>query len=406
MIAGPLAGRTLAELGAEVLHVENPRLHAAWVQPFHVAFGAGKRSVTLDLQREADRTVFWDLVERFAPDVVLHSFRPGAAARLGLDEASFRAQVPGVVYVRVSAWGERGPWAERPGWEQTVQAATGVQAERGGDGPPDLLPIPFHDLGTGLLAAFGTGLALLHRRRTGTPQRVGASLAATSGLAQSSWLFDPGAPPPPGRDALGWGPLHRFYEARDGWLFLAAPRDTLPELARVPGLEGVERAFDRGAVLERAFATAAVSVWQARIAAAGLDRRVAVVPRTRPATAMDDPQALARDLVRRRFQAEVGRVTETGPPLRLSGTPCEHLGPAPPRGADTRPELERLGVGVPRDAPPPEAEHPEPPAWSPTRELAWAWNQARWGVALVAARLPQQSLTGLHLRERLLRSLS
>jgi crotonobetainyl-CoA:carnitine CoA-transferase CaiB-like acyl-CoA transferase len=388
VIAGPTAGRTLAEFGAEVVRIENPHLDAPWVAAFHTAFNPGKRSVALDLTTDAGRAAFWRLVEEFAPDVVLDSYRDGVAERLGVEAADFRSRIPGVVITHISAYGSEGPWRSRPGWEHTAQALTGVQMDYGGAAGPRLYPLPFTDLGTGLLATFGTALALLHRRRTGTTQEVGACLSATATLMQSTYLFDHRGKRwdhARGQHALGWGPLHRFYRARDGWLFFGAPESLVPDLARVPGFGALEETprdyWDQA--LTEAFANAPVSVWRARIQAAGLGHRIAVVRRVRPGTALGDPRALTRGLVRYRHHAGVGRVTETGSPVTLSRTPLQHLRPAPPRGADTRDTLERLGLEVPEGAPPPE-DQVEDPLWSVRSELEWARVQLKWALYLAS----------------------
>jgi len=391
VIAGPTAGRTLAEFGAEVLRVENPHLDAPWVAAFHVAFDAGKRSVVLDLKSEAGREAFWRLVEDFAPDVVLDSYRGGVAARLGVDASRLWSRIPGAVVTHVSAYGSEGPWAGRPGWEHTAQALAGVQMDYGGATGPRLYPLPFTDLGTGLLATFGTALALLHRRRTGETQQVEARLSATATLMQSTYLFDHRGKPwdqARGQRALGWGALHRFYEARDGWLFFSAPETAVPDLTQVAGLgvlaETPRAQWDRA--LEKAFGTAPISVWRARIQAAELGHRVAVVRRVRPGTALGDPRALTRGVVRSRRLAGVGRVTEIGSPVTLSRTPLQHPGPAPPRGADTRHVLERLGLPVPENAPLSEDEVEDVP-WTVRRELKWAHTQLKWALYIASMRV-------------------
>ena len=88
----------------------------------------------------------------------------------------------------MNAFGEIGPWAERAGWEQLAQAATGMQTRYGGDGPPTLQPFPINDYGTGIMGAFGVGMALYHRERTGQGQEIYTALARTAGTLQSSFL--------------------------------------------------------------------------------------------------------------------------------------------------------------------------------------------------------------------------
>ena len=168
VIAGPTAGRTLAQLGADVLHLENPRLNAAWVDAFHVLFQAGKRSAPLDVGTDAGRRALNELIDRWKPDIIVHNLAAGADERLGLI-------APGRVVVAVSAWGRRGPRAGWRGWEQTVQAACGAQWDYG-DGRPELMPVPVHDVTTGLAGAFGA-LCAIHGGMDGV---VEASLAQTA----------------------------------------------------------------------------------------------------------------------------------------------------------------------------------------------------------------------------------
>ncbi|MCB9669392.1 MAG: CoA transferase [Alphaproteobacteria bacterium] len=195
VIAGPVAGRTLAELGAEVVRVDDPWLHPAWVDGFHALFDRGKASVWLDLQTRAGRVALEDLVARLQPDVVLQNFRPGVADRLGLlDLAPHR--------VSLSAFGAHGPWAGRPGWEQTVQAACGMEAAYGGPGSPELFPVPIHDLLTGLFGAYGALVAL-----------YGGGDAEASLARTSTWLQ--------AAAALGGVPAVDGWVKDDGWTFVA-----------------------------------------------------------------------------------------------------------------------------------------------------------------------------------------
>ncbi len=335
VIAGPTAARTLAELGATVHRVENPRFDAPWVEAFHIAFNTGKSSETINLNSSAGRARFWELVEELRPDVVLQNLRPGAAEALGIGEADVRARLPEVIYAHLTAWGEEGPWAPRPGWEQTAQAACGVQAVWGGDAGPSLFPLPFNDLGTGLLGALGIQAALWARRRgLAGGQRVGACLSATATWMQAATLFD-GALQPWGASSLGAWPGRRAYRLADGWAFLEAAPATLRDLHRVEGLAACGAASGGpalGAALEAALATAPLATWRARLDAAALGEAVALTPWRTWRAALLDPRAAQRGLVHRRHHDGIGEVTETGSPLRLQGTPLVKTAPAPRRG--------------------------------------------------------------------------
>ena len=327
VIAGPTAARTLAELGARVVRIENPRLTAGWAEPFHVAFNPGKRTGALDLSTEAGRTGLARLLGELRPDVVLDSFRPGVGDRLGLGAHEVRALAPGAIRAHVTAYGPGGPWSGHPGWEQTVQACTGMQARRGGDGPPELVPVPANDFATGLSGALGILLALLHRRRTGQAQRVDASLAATALHLQApyAWRGPEGPAPVPRGPGKGWGPRCRFVRVADGEAFLEAAPGALEG---VEGLEGVDP--EDPDALDRALRRASVATWQARLRG----RLADLAPRGRTGAVLRSPDRRTRGSVRVHEVDGLGPVTTTGPALTLSRTPLVALAPARPRGRD------------------------------------------------------------------------
>ena len=181
ILAGPTCGRTLAEFGADVIKIDDPNREGGG---FHEDVNRGKRSIMLDLKSTAGIDIFNDLVAD--ADVVVQNYRKGAVERLGIGYADIAARQPGIVYASLNAFGEIGPWAERAGWEQLAQAATGMQTRYGGDGPPTLQPFPINDYGTGIMGGFGVGMALYHRERTGQGQEIYTALARTAGTLQSS----------------------------------------------------------------------------------------------------------------------------------------------------------------------------------------------------------------------------
>src|SRR5262249_27966654 len=162
VIAGPVAGRTLGALGAEVLRVDPPHLPELTQQ--HLDTGPGKRAAALDLSDELPREALLA-----GADVVLAGYRPGALARFGLSAPELADRHPGTVHVSLSAWGTTGPWATRRGFDSLVQVATGIAAEcGGGDGTPGALPAQVLDHATGHLAA-GAALRALAARARGEP---------------------------------------------------------------------------------------------------------------------------------------------------------------------------------------------------------------------------------------------
>lgn len=173
VLAGPVATRNLAFLGADVLRIDSPHLpETGWI---HLDTGAGKRSATLDLRARGDRATFDDLLDD--ADVVVTGYRPGALDALGLSPAALAERQPGLVVASVSAWGARGPWAGRRGFDSIVQAVTGIAAVTGGDGRPGALPAQALDHSAGYLLTAGICRALRDRRTTGGTHRIGVALA-------------------------------------------------------------------------------------------------------------------------------------------------------------------------------------------------------------------------------------
>jgi crotonobetainyl-CoA:carnitine CoA-transferase CaiB-like acyl-CoA transferase len=186
VIAGPVGTRTLALLGADVLRVDSPRLPELEWQ--HRDTGFGKRSTLLDLDSEADRATFHELLDR--ADVVVAGYRAGALTRLGLDPVQLAERRPGIVVATLGAWGAIGPWAGRRGFDSLVQAASGIGDICGGPDGPGALPAQALDHGTGYLLAAGVLRALTRRATEGGSWHVELSLAQTA-----QWLLSRGVTP-------------------------------------------------------------------------------------------------------------------------------------------------------------------------------------------------------------------
>lgn len=185
VLAGPTVGRTLAAHGAEVLRVHGP--HLPFIPPFATDTGHGKRSTRLDL-RQADDLRRAKVLLKDAHVVTL-GYRKGALSRFGLDAEQIAAERPGAIVVSVNAYGHAGPWANRGGWEQLAQSATGIAHEQGrsvGDtGVPALLPAAATDYLTGHLGALGALRALECQAREGGSYEVRVSLSRTAMWLQS-----------------------------------------------------------------------------------------------------------------------------------------------------------------------------------------------------------------------------
>ena len=348
ILAGPTCGRTLAEFGADVIKIDDPGRGGII---FHNDVNRGKRSILIDLKSEDGIELFWQLVDQV--DVVVQNYRKGAVDRLGIGYEEVRKRRPDIIYASLNAYGHVGPWADRPGHEQLAQAVTGMQARYGGDGErPMLAPFAVNDYGTGIMGAYGVALALLHRGRTGQGQHVDSALTYTATMLQSAFMLDYDGKSwdePRGQSSLGSGPLHRAYEASDGWLFLGAPPDGRARLGDVDGLAGVESL--EGDALEAALAERllgdTVEAWVERLTACDIGASPVVAD---VGELMRDPWVVEHGLSVTRDHDAIGPVTTTGPGARLSATPPGPGRPAPVPGSDALSILEGIDRGGDLDA--------------------------------------------------------
>lgn len=188
ILAGPVAARTLAGHGADVLMVNAPHLpNIAAIADM----SRGKRSACLDLRQPEHRACFDTLLQ--GADVLLHGYRPGALAALGYPAERLAQQCPGLVQAQLSAYGDAGPWGQRRGFDSLVQTATGLnldEAEGFGQLEPRALPFQALDYSAGFLLAFGIQAALWRRAQEGGTWQVRVSLAAVA-----QWLRSLGRTP-------------------------------------------------------------------------------------------------------------------------------------------------------------------------------------------------------------------
>lgn len=219
VIAGPVATRTLALLGADVLRIDPPGNPELADQ--HADTDVGKRTAALDLDRRADRRTFDELLD--AADVLVTGYRPGSLERYGLER-------PGLVTARLSAWGEYGPWGGRRGFDSLVQVATGIAVTEGSAEEPGALPAQALDHGTGYLLAAAVLRSLTERERDGGGRLVRLALAQTG-----HWLTHGLPRYEPGRHlAESEGPLGRLRHAVSPVAYEGGPAGW----SRPPGLQG------------------------------------------------------------------------------------------------------------------------------------------------------------------------
>jgi formyl-CoA transferase len=366
IIAGPVATAFLATYGAEVLKLEPLEGDALRGYPstlpgesrYFLGINRGKRSLALDL-KHPDGLAIARRLARDA-DVFVESFRPGVAARLGLDYPALARENAGLVYCSVSAFGQAGPLAERPGLDPVVQCYGGLAWEQGlAEGqPPVLVRGSLVDYYTGSLAASGILLALIARGRTGRGQRLETSLLDGVLAMQAGRVFwaEGREPAEAVQDLLG-DRVSRIYPTREGYLYLYVE---LPKfwrgLCRTLGLEAwlddprlrsmVGRHAQKAeliAVITARLAARPAAEWEAIFTAADVPcTRIRAIPEL-----LADAQALANGTLATVAHAALGPVRMLGTPVRLSDTPGAPPGPPPAVGEHTETIL--AGIGYPPD---------------------------------------------------------
>jgi crotonobetainyl-CoA:carnitine CoA-transferase CaiB-like acyl-CoA transferase len=357
VLAGPLVGQTLGDLGADVVKIESPAGDDTrhWSPPadregratYHHAANRNKRSIVLDLRNEADRELAQRLCER--ADVIVANFRPRTLERFGLGYDEVSAVNPRVIYCEITGFGE-GAGAELPGYDPLVQAVGGLMSVTGPPGLPSKTGVAIVDVVTALYATAATLAALFARMRSGRGQRLTVNLlhANLAMLANQStgWLGGGVVPTSLGNVHPSIEPF-ATYAAADGELMICAGNDgQFARLAAVLGLPDLPaderfrtnaaRVANRDALrvlLEERLAERPRSAWRDELNAAGVPAG--------PVQNLDDAFSLAA-LLGLDVVDETDGVRTVAFPVRLSSTPASTRLRPPDldeHGAEVREEL-------------------------------------------------------------------
>ena len=359
VFAGPGTARHLADFGASVVKVEAPAgdgvRRMGWFPPeggdsyTWKLVGRGKRCGVLDLKTPGGLDAMLRLVDE--ADVLIENFRPGTIERLGLGPEVLHARNPGLVLLRVTGFGQDGPYAQKPGFATMAEAMSGFAAINGEpDGPPLLPPIALTDEVAALAGAFAVMVALRHRDLTGEGQVVDVNLLESM-LQMMSALPSASAHLGYEQPRLGSGIPYTVprgtYRCSDGeWIAISTSAESVAH--RVLELIGVGAdarfASFEGRAAHREELDAIVERWvaqrpSAEVFAAFDAAEAAIAPVYRMGDLLADPHVIARDVI-----IEVDGVRMQGATARLSRTPANvrHAGRA--LGADTDAVLAELKV--------------------------------------------------------------
>ncbi len=363
LLPGGYCTQLLADLGADVIKVEQPGRgdDVRSTPPFtstgesalHLVLGRGKRSITLDLKHAEGAELFRRLA--VVSDVVVESFRPGVLDRLGLGRAELCALAPRLVFASITAYGQDGPYAGRPGHDINAQAYAGaLTLAEGPDGGPVRPYLQASDMASGLQAALGILAALVDRAGSGQGQSVDVAMtdAVASLLAvATATVAGTGRAPLAADHLTGALACYSTYACADGrWVALGAlePKFFAEVCAHLdrPGLaalqyDGARQDELRAALAER-FATRTMAEWTGLMAAAD----TCVSPVLDPAEALADSNARARAAVVDLELADGNAVAVVAPVARLSRTPARAGTRAPRLGGDNVSVLAELGLSA------------------------------------------------------------
>jgi crotonobetainyl-CoA:carnitine CoA-transferase CaiB-like acyl-CoA transferase len=367
-MAAPFAAMQLADLGARVVKVEDPRggdpVRASG--PFldgesspYLRLNRNKESVALDLKSPTGKDAFLALVRQ--ADVVIENLRPGAMARLGLDAEAVWSVNPRVVYASGSGWGQDGPLAPLPGLDIMAQARSGIMSITGAPGgEPVKVGVPVCDLVCGLYLALGVTAALRERDRTGVGQAIDVSLFE-AGVSLAVWeagkYFATGEVGGPLGSAHQSQAPYQAFQTADGWLTIGANTpntwaglcrtlDMAAELADEGYADASRRHARRGELLDVIESRTRTRTTEDLLAALG-QAGVPCAPINDYGQVFTDDHLTARNFFWDAAHPSLGPVRQIGSPMRLSLSPAVRGVAGPPLGAHTRAVL--TGYGVPAD---------------------------------------------------------
>jgi crotonobetainyl-CoA:carnitine CoA-transferase CaiB-like acyl-CoA transferase len=356
-IAGPFCARLFADFGARVIKVEDPRgdvIRSMGPQvDGHSLYAASmlrnKSAVAIDLREEKGRQVVRQLISH--SDIVIENFRPGTMEGWGLDYESLAADNPRLIMVRISGFGQTGPYSHRPGYGVIGEAVSGLRSLIGDpDRPPSRVGAPLTDYITGLYAAFGAMAAIEERRRSGRGQVVDAALSECAFSMMESFVPAYGrlgiVPVRAGSRFAGAAPNNLYLSGDGQYVHIAAFGEALfrrlCEAMEQPHLASDERFCSGMARADNVEALdAVVAAWVSSLDAAIVEDILqrASVPASRIFSLPDifsNEHFLARGMLLRVKDPNIGELTLAAPVPHLSRTPAKVHHPGRPIGADTR----------------------------------------------------------------------
>ena len=356
-IAAPFVGRVFADFGAEVIKVETPTgdplrgigRHFQGKSLWWASLHRNKRAVSINMKSPEGRELVKDLMGKV--DIVVENFRPKSMERWGLGWEDMSALYPALIMVRISGFGQTGPYSDRPGFGIVGEALSGLRSLIGDpDRPPARVGIPLTDYITGLLAVNGALMALRHRDTTGEGQYIDAALYESAFSMMESFVpvYDKlgEVPVRTGAALPGHVPNNLFPTRDEQHIHIAAGNDsTFRDLAKTMGrpelAEDPSFATGPARTENQAAAEAAIESWTRQhdkdaLYQLLLDGGVPAAPVYSVADTFEDPQYRAREIIVSVPDDEIGEVKMVDAVPRLSASPGRLRWSGRRLGADTR----------------------------------------------------------------------
>jgi crotonobetainyl-CoA:carnitine CoA-transferase CaiB-like acyl-CoA transferase len=364
-IAGPFCSMTLADMGADVIKIEEPRqgdetrgMTPIWngESAVYLAVNRNKKSVAIDLKSDAGREIVLRLAD--LSDVLIENFRTGALERMGLGYAQVSARNPRIIYCSVSGFGRTGPLAHKAAYDFIVQGYGGGMSVTGTPGAePVRIGYPSADITAGLLAYGGIMTALWAREKTGRGQLVQASLLAGQIATMTHFAIATqvtGVSPKPMGHAIGTTAPYQAFMAADRYFLLAVGNDGLWQrfcqaIERPQWIDDPRYATNSARVANRAqlvsaladiFATRSAGEWVELMDQAGVP--ASLIQNT--GEVLEDAQVREQELVVSLPHPKIPELKVAGVPIKLSETPGRVLSPPPLLGEHTRQTLRDIGI--------------------------------------------------------------
>lgn len=364
ILAGPFCSMFLADLGAEVIKIEDPGdgdpIRAQGEQRngfslYFASFNRNKRSVTLDLRSDSGKSVLRKLIA--SADVLVENYRPGVLDRMGFDRATLQSIRPDLIVCHVTGFGLDGPYAERPAFDFIAQAMSGLMSVTGeADGAPMRAGPPISDLVAGSYAAMGVLAALIRRGRTGQGEEVSTSL--TDGMISmlafmATNHFATGKVPQRNGNDHGLVAPYGLFDAADGQVAIAPSNDGvyfkllsalgLEQLREHPDFRTNRDRFERraqiNAEINRVIGTRGIDHWVSVLNAAGVPcGKVLDIGQV-----FEDPQVRHQQMRLTIDDPRHGPLDVLGFPIKFSDDPCRIHRMPPDLGEDTNSVLAELG---------------------------------------------------------------